>query len=446
MIWLPIPYLVTMLFARLDFLFFHGLSASVGNVILLSFASFFLYKTATEISKNKTVGILIAVIFILNPNVIYLSLVSMPEIPSMAFFIISFYYFYQIITKSENQTKNIILSSLFLALTSLCRYEFWLLVPAFIVLASYKLYKGKAASRIILLTLLSSGGIVFWLIWNLFFFHNPFYFLTAEYYSTSWQAKFTPTNSALAGNIFKIAGIYLSVLFQIVVFPLIFAVIGIFKFCRLKSDKTYLLLYLTIPALFSIYSMFGGVAEMSYQLNSRYVFLALPFLYVFMAYGFDSTNETKQRKTGIWILISLFVLSLPLYYFKAENFIPVFADAKGGFFNARQDHAKATAFDLSKCSDNGKILFMVGSGLSHRIIMFSHLPVERIKIAGNWNNDYYNLDYLEKNFKFLVLSKDIRGDSRNLIRYWLENKSLLKTEYIISLENDFYISFKRIGS
>src|SRR3972149_334620 len=79
-IWLPLPHLLLVPFVKLDFLWRSGLAGSIvsGGAFIIS--SLYLYKLVKLITKNIPASFVAALIFMLNPNILYLQSTPMTEL------------------------------------------------------------------------------------------------------------------------------------------------------------------------------------------------------------------------------------------------------------------------------------------------------------------------------------------------------------------------------
>src|SRR3989344_1967003 len=92
-IWLPLPHILLMPFVYFDIFWRSGLAGSIVSGIAFVVSALYIYKTTQLLTKNTGASFLASLIFILNPNVLYLQSTPMTELPLIVFFVLSTYYF-----------------------------------------------------------------------------------------------------------------------------------------------------------------------------------------------------------------------------------------------------------------------------------------------------------------------------------------------------------------
>lgn len=125
-IWLPLPHLLMLPFISFDFLWQTGLAGSIVSGIAFIISNIYIYKFSYLLTKNKLASFVTSLVFITNPNILYMQSTPMTELPLIVFFILSSYYFARFIFE-----KNLILlifAAFFGFCASLTRYDGWFLV------------------------------------------------------------------------------------------------------------------------------------------------------------------------------------------------------------------------------------------------------------------------------------------------------------------------------
>ncbi len=126
-IWLPLPHLLMLPFVYFDTLWRTGLAGSIVSGTSFVFAAYYIYRLTLLLTKNKGAAFFAFLVFAANPNMIYMQATPMTEMPLVAFFVISSYYFIEYLLDQEN-TRGLVLASLFGFCASLTRYDGWFLV------------------------------------------------------------------------------------------------------------------------------------------------------------------------------------------------------------------------------------------------------------------------------------------------------------------------------
>ena len=115
----------------------------------------------------------------------------MTEAPFLLFFTASVYFLQKLVTGNYLNFKHILLSSVFVSLATLCRYEAWILAPVLVDITIFFAVKKESlpnSALVIVISLILFSGIVFWAGWNQIIYQNPFEFANAQFYAASSQA------------------------------------------------------------------------------------------------------------------------------------------------------------------------------------------------------------------------------------------------------------------
>ena len=223
--WLPLPHLLLLPFTLIEPLFRTGFAGAALNVPCLAFTSVFLYKIIKNHLNVGFIAIVGAMLYVTNPNMLYMAVTPMTEASFMLFFVGAAYFFMRWMSgprkylslNSNNEGNSIgiaafpakrtgpgsygqrshvildlIMCSTFIALATLCRYEGWVLplfFVSFVFITTVKrqryYHSGKYRLGIILISILSFSGIALWLVWNAYAYNDPLEFTNAPYFSAA---------------------------------------------------------------------------------------------------------------------------------------------------------------------------------------------------------------------------------------------------------------------
>src|SRR3972149_11888665 len=194
-IWLPLPHILVLPFVYFDIFWRSALAGSIVSGIAFVVSALYIYKTTQLLTKNTGASFLASLIFILNPNVLYLQSTPMTELPLIVFFVLSTYYF--ILFMEEGELYPLIISALFGLFATLSRYDGWALVlmEAGILFLYYFWGRKfqKFEGRVILFATLAFFGIFLWLLWSFLILGDPLYFTHSQFSANSqqmgWLAK-----------------------------------------------------------------------------------------------------------------------------------------------------------------------------------------------------------------------------------------------------------------
>jgi len=199
-IWLPLPHLLMVPFVKFDFLWRTGLAGSIVSGASFIFASIFLFKLIQYLTKNSLAAFVGLLVFVLNPNVLYMQSTPMTELPLLAFFSASTYFFVKFLHQ-ENDTSNLVLAAFFGFCATLSRYDGWFLVlaQAGLIVLKYlpRLFNSHqrkiAEGNVFLFSTVAFFGVFLWLLWDYLILGDPLYFTSSPFSAKSqqmgWQAR-----------------------------------------------------------------------------------------------------------------------------------------------------------------------------------------------------------------------------------------------------------------
>jgi len=444
-VWLPLPHLMLLPFTLIDPLFTTGFAGIAVSLPCLAITAALLYKMIRihligGISYIAFVG---ALLYALNPNILYLGMTAMTEAPFMLFFVASAYFFQKWDNNPEH-LRSLMLSSIFIVLATLCRYEGWIL-PLFLApFATMILIKGKSdvqkKTAGLLLGLASFSGIIFWVGYNAYQYGDPLEFANAQYYSASSQALNRDIRETLflqPANVISVYGITAYTMYGPILLSA--ALLGYILHRRKESnkDRRVLYIFLLLPPLFTIVTLLIGVGEMNLWFNSRFLILLLPLLVMLSVMFLQNLPEKIKRNRGLvaTVIGALFVFQTSMM---AYGMVPTYLDAQGGFQYKINPFAVQTGEALNSIYDDGLIMIMTGSHQGHRIMVTSVIPLKQydeIIESSTWKNSYrepWSYD------KWVVMSNEPDFDGALATKYWQERRGELDEHYKKVYENQYH--------
>jgi len=448
-VWMPLPHLLLLPFTLIDVLFNTGFAGTALSLPCLALTSVFIYKIvkAQSILHVGTVAsyttIAGALLYATNPNILYLGITSMTEAPFMLFFVASAYYF-QKWFQHGSSLKHLLLCSVFLSVSTLCKYEGWFLPVFLIIVASIFMLKSKEKSQkqkiiAILASILSLTSIVFWLEWNQYHYGDPFEFSNTEFYSASWYAENRPFRELLFLQPANVMSIYSVTAFTIFGPILLGAGAAGYFFIYRKNrvtGKNIVLIFLSLPAIFTIISLMIGIGEMSYWFNARFMVLLSPLVIlmacILLAKLLPMVKNQKMIATAVGVLF-IWQLASPAFI------VPTYSDAIGGYYVRENVLAAETGEALKSLYDgNGSIMILTGSGLEHRVMITSWIALrnyDEIIEHSTWKASFkepWSYD------RWMVITNKPGTDALNTTQYWLDRMDELGTHYKTVYENEYY--------
>jgi hypothetical protein len=141
-------------------------------LLILPSMNDFLWRTGLAGSIVSGISYVIASVFMLNPNILYMQSIAMTEVLMCATLAGAFYHVLKFI--KHNNLLDLIYSAAWVAAASLDRYEGWLAVVACTLLIAFEFLVvrrdwKRAEGYAILYATLAFLGIALWLTWNLVF-------------------------------------------------------------------------------------------------------------------------------------------------------------------------------------------------------------------------------------------------------------------------------------
>jgi hypothetical protein len=183
-VWLPLPHILSLPFVWIDGLYYSGLAGSVVSMVAFVVTTVLLYKITYTLTGHKLAGVVTSVIFISNPNVLYMQSTPMTEMLLFACMAGLVYCAQRWI--QTDAPKYLFGAGIVGALGTITRYEAWVLLAAVtvvMIIASLVKRFGYIRTEGTILAYLYTGGlgILGWMGWNQLLFNNPLYFQNGEY-------------------------------------------------------------------------------------------------------------------------------------------------------------------------------------------------------------------------------------------------------------------------
>jgi hypothetical protein len=445
-VWLPLPHFMLLPFTLIDPLFTTGFAGVAVSLPCLAITAALLYKMARAhlVTGLGYVAFVAALLYVANPNILYLGLTAMTEAPFMLFFVAAAYFIQKWSINSE-QLRSLALSSIFVALATLCRYEGWILplfiVPFAIVLA-LRSSKADSKKRIftILLSFVSFAGIIFWLAYNQHQYGDPLEFANAQYYSASSQALNRDIRATLFLQPANVMSVY-TVTTLMMYGPMLLAatLIGYILHRRKEGskDRRVLYIFLVLQPLFTIITLLVGIGEMTFWFNSRFVILLAPLIIMLVAVFLQNLPDKVKKNRGLIAAVigALFVFQISTPAFGA---VPTFLDARGGFFYKVNPFAVQAGEALGSIYDGGTIMTLTGSAQEHRIMVTSGIPLrqyDEIIESSTWKESFQE-PWLHD--KWIIISKEPDSDGVSVAKYWQDKRSELDEHYKQVYESEYY--------
>ena len=175
-VWLPLPHALMMPFVMRDEWWHSGLAGVIPSAACFVLAGAFLFTAARRIYASAAAGWAVALLFALNPNMLYLQSTPMTEpmlAASLAALLWAMLWF-----RDSQSVWAIVAAAVASNAASLTRYEAWFLIP---FVALYLLVIAQTKSLAMLFGALALLGPLAWLAHNQYYYGNPLEFYNGFY-------------------------------------------------------------------------------------------------------------------------------------------------------------------------------------------------------------------------------------------------------------------------
>jgi hypothetical protein len=268
-VWLPLPHLIMQPFIWSDYLWRTGLAGSFSSMPCYVIAATYLFLTARRLTHDSRASFIGTLVFILNPNILYLQTTPLTEPVLIATMTMACYYF--VAWVQDEQPLALVWCAACTFLATLARYDGWVMFLAFLLLiVVIGLLKRRSRVQIeanaILFGSLGGLGILLWLLWNQIIFGDALYFERGPYSAQAQQQSYIQGGTLYTYHNLGDAIRYYAIGALEVVGPIIL-VLGLvallaFILRRRLTGETLALLAFLAPSAFYIYSIFSGQAVM----------------------------------------------------------------------------------------------------------------------------------------------------------------------------------------
>lgn len=266
-VWLPLPHILMLPFIWVNYLWRTGLAGSIPSMICYLIAVCYLFLTVRRLTHDSRASFIGALVFILNPNVLYIQTTALTEPVLIVTLTAASYYFLAWV--QDDQLYYLILAGVATFLATLARYDGWFLYVTFLVmLIPIGLLKKQSRAQIEgnLLTYGTIGGlgILLWFIWCWLIFGNPLYFQDGPFSSQAMQQALIQSHI-----LFTYHNLWQSIRYYtidsvanvgLIVFVLAIIAILVFVWRRRLTPEMLAGLSFLCPFPFYVIALFGGQA------------------------------------------------------------------------------------------------------------------------------------------------------------------------------------------
>jgi cellulose synthase/poly-beta-1,6-N-acetylglucosamine synthase-like glycosyltransferase len=330
-VWLPLPHLVMLPFIWNDTLWRTGLAGSIPSMLCYIVASVYIFLFARSLTHDSRASFVGTLLFMLNPNILYLQTTPLSELLLIATLSASCYYF-QAWVQKENSSQ-LIKASVAIFLATLARYDGWALFLALVLMiVVIGLQRRHSWTRIegnlLVFGSFGSLGIILWFVWCGVIFGDPLYFQHGPFSAQAQQADLRSHGVLFTyHNLQSSILVYLTAIVR-TIGPGLF-VLGVLSLLillvkrRISPDVLVALASLA-PLAFYVYSLYSGQAALfmpgavpansPYHLfNARYGAQVVAPAALFLAFLAHLFTPSKRMLRSLWqgaLVVTIIVQSV----------------------------------------------------------------------------------------------------------------------------------------
>lgn len=177
--WLPFHTMLMLPFIWNDTLFHSGLAGAIPSMAAYVLTAVCIYRMVLFLFPSRGTAWVSALIFMLNPSVLYMQTTAMSEIPLLCTAVVAM--FYMLRWAKSYQAMDLVKSAVAVAASAGIRYDGWALALTLAAVVAYLAWRRQglagAESYTILYGMLAFSTCAAWLIYNFIIFHDPILFL-----------------------------------------------------------------------------------------------------------------------------------------------------------------------------------------------------------------------------------------------------------------------------
>lgn len=379
-VWLPLNHFLMIPLIWNDWAWHSGFAGAFWNMLSFVATGSLIYKFLENLKVGLLARFFGVFVFAANLNMLYLQSTAMTE--PLLIFTMTIGCYYLMKWAQSNQILELLKASFWIMLSTLVRYDGWLLlIIAVVVVALITFIKrGYVVTEGITILFLTMGafGILLWIGWNWLIFKDPLFFAFGPYSAHAQQSALLTAGNLPTKGDFLLSGkmYFYAALYNCIAVTAFLGISGITLFWldrRYAWEQRFSAVALLSPLIFNILALYLGFSVLFIQgvsgntwFNVRYGIMLLPTLAIFM--GYLVSRLAKLR----WVIIGLFLFVT--FFAFANNDAVTIDDAQVG---SSQKNVTEIANYL-RVNAAGQTGFILISAASHDAIIFSSgLPMKR---------------------------------------------------------------------
>lgn len=384
-VWLPLQHVLMLPFIWITSLYYSGVAGALAGGIAYVIMSVFIYKILLGLTANRIAALAGVAVFALNPNMLYLQSTAMMEPAFFATTVVAIYFMQQWIQTERH--GYLVTSAIAVLLSTLTRYEAWLMAAIFTVIVMYVCVRRKisgGAAVAFTFAAVSFAGPLGWLVYNGLFFGSPLYFRTGEYGDPKlWESSADPS----IGNWNNAFNTYwYAVRDDLNIVIVMLAIVGIVcLFFRRKMDvlpvlATVLLFPFFVYSIESAQSPLRVLQVAGSMFNLRYGLIMLLPAAIAIGYLVSVCSKTNALKYGgLAVIIAAVIVPFAP---RGVDGLVTYMEAKAGIEASKQSNQYAASQYLRQHYDGG--LLLAESSNNESVLFDGRVPLENNVYEGTY--------------------------------------------------------------
>ena len=460
--WPPLLHFLMAPFAMFDIFYRTGLAGAVVLVPLNVIATIVLYRITLNLTHSRLLSLTAALVYILNPFILFYAAVPMMEILSIDIIIFAAYFFLK--WQNNNRLKDLIAFAFFVSLSVMARFEniFFIGLGGLLIIVEL-LRRKKSYSEIeavsIIFGVVAVIGLGFIMVYGWVYGDNPFLMWTVSSGFTEIEqaSKVVKTTSILSkGSFLWSLKYYLAASYYVIGKPLVLlsfiSAIGVIVFSRKRYKDILALLFLLFPFIIMIFALYRGtplyVLEFppNYFFNLRYALIWMPFIAVAPMLFVSSLRERFFNTFRSKYISGFFIIMIcgSLLFITSRNGIMAFQYDYLDYFSPKKQEREQGAIVtyLATQYDFGKIIISRFKG--EYLIQKTPLPLRTYIQEGNYKYYKNALDTAWLYARWIIKDKDANrsglfGDAKlvTIEEIWSKDKDLSRYYELVAQQGNF---------
>lgn len=379
-VWLPLPHALMIPTVWNDWMWHSGLAGAIVSMISFVATCGLIYLYLAKIKVGLFGRIFGVAVFAANLNILYLQSTAMTELLLIALMTAGSYSLLNYFL--NNKIVDLVKAGFWVMLSTLTRYDGWLLLAIAAVLVTIRAYFAKgyktAEGMFLMFCTLAGLGVILWFVWNQLIFKDFLYFALGPYSARAQQKQLEDAGVlATKGNLlFSVKTYAYALVYNTGLVPVIFSVIGtvlayLDKNISSKAKLAFVALF--SPLLFNILALYLGHSVLFVQgisgdtwFNVRYGIMLMPTVAIFTGFLIDRVVKLRTVFVGLLLLVTFFSF--------ANADTVTIDDARVG---SSQKNVSEVSGWLRNNAKNQKGFILISVASHDAIIFSSDLPMKR---------------------------------------------------------------------